>query len=174
MHGREPCVSIIPTIAQTPKAVLFCFVRRADPDPSPCRWKSRFTVACFLLAACGAIRGEEKAASPSPQPRLRLDAARQAAVPEPEKSAEEKKPADVPYMLDRLIVKQRAERLRQRAITDPTGPFDPFRGGRFLRRDIGAFRVELGIWPNIDIFEEEARFAPQKTKALFDFVRVKW
>jgi hypothetical protein len=102
-----------------------------------------------------------------------LDPSVQTAVERPAK--EEKKAGEIPYMLERLVVKERAELpLRRRAVEDPTGPFGPFSGGRFYRRDSGPVRIELGLWPNIDIFDEEARFAGQKTKAEFDVVRVKW
>ena len=78
-------------------------------------------------------------------------------------------------MLQRLVVKERgAIPLRRPAVDDPVGEFSPLRGGRYLRRDIGKFRVEAGLWPSIELFEEEARFKPMKVPIHMDFLRIKW
>ena len=132
-------------------------------------WTAGLAWALFF---CGSLSADETVA-PLPQPRLRLDPTRQAAVSMP--ATEPKKSTGAPYMLERLVVKDRLESpIRQPAVVDTTEPFSPFKGGRFLRYDRGKVRVEVGLWTNIDIFDEEARFAGQKTKALFDFVRLKW
>lgn len=117
-----------------------------------------------------------ESASPAalkPQPRVRLDPSRQVAVTRPVEV--EKKTGDIPYMLERMVVKERsALPSRPPAVEDPTDSFSILKGGRMLRRDAGPFRFEAGIWPHIELFEEEARFKPTKTRIDFDFLRIKW
>lgn len=63
---------------------------------------------------------------------------------------------------------------RPPTVEDPAGKFSPLSGGRLLRRDAGGVRFEVGIWPHIDLFEEESRFKPTKTLIQFDFLRIKF
>jgi hypothetical protein len=78
-------------------------------------------------------------------------------------------------MLERMEVKEAAPFPKRRpAVEDPSGKFSPASGGRLLRRDVGGVRFEVGIWPNIELFEEEARFKPTKIPIQFDFLRIKW
>lgn len=133
----------------------------------------------LLAAMLSALVMEGVAAEPTspaplkPQPRVRLDPSRQVAVTRPVES--EKKIGETPYMLERMVVKERsALPSRPPAVEDPTDPFSILKGGRMLRRDAGAFRFEAGIWPHIELFEEEARFKPTKTRIDFDFLRIKW
>ena len=108
-----------------------------------------------------------------PQPRVRLDPNRQTAVTTPVEV--EKKTGETPYMLERMVVKERsALPSRPPAVEDPTEMFSPLKGGRMLRRDAGPFRFEAGLWPHIELFDEEARFQPTKTRIDLDFLRIKW
>ena len=128
-----------------------------------------------LFALCVAPAAIERSSSPLPQPRVRLDPATRAAIPEPERRPEEPSATASAVLMERLVVKERrALPLREPAVEDPTGAFSPTRGGRLIRKDAGRFRAEVGLWPWIDIFGEEARFAPQSTRAAVDVVRVKW
>jgi len=135
--------------------------------------KSPFLALAFLVLTDGAAGAETRSATMAPQPRPRLDPALQATVPPP--TIQSRKPSDPPYMLERLIVKERpAIPIRPPAVQDPKGEFSPIDGGRLWRKDRGAFRMEAGIWPSIELFEEEARFRPTKTRIDFDFLRIKW
>lgn len=125
-----------------------------------------------LLSIGVATAQDQPTATVRPQPRLRLDPARQAAVSMPVEPA--KSEAKV-FVLDRLVVKDRAIfRERPPAVEDPVGKFSPLSGGRFLRRDAGGVRFEVGIWPHIDLFEEESRFQPTKVLIQFDLLRIKF
>ncbi|HTO04797.1 MAG TPA: hypothetical protein VL069_13890 [Opitutus sp.] len=131
---------------------------------------------CFgvvsLLSIGVAIAQDRSSSTMRPQPRPRLDPARQAAVSMPVAPA--KSEAEV-LVLDRLVVKDSAIfRERPPAVEDPTGRFSPLSGGRLLRRDTGGFRFEVGIWPSIDLFAEEARFKPTKIPVHLDFLRIKF
>lgn len=127
--------------------------------------------ASIAVLAMGMVRAEESRAVP--QPRLRLDPARMAAVSVPVAPAATE--AAAPLMMDRLIVKERsAVPQRRREVEDPVGTFSPLGGGRLLRRDGRGLRFEAGIWPTIEVFEDEARFKESKTLIRFDFLRLKW
>lgn len=128
-----------------------------------------------VVAVCVATAAIERSSSPLPQPRVRLDPATRSAIPEPERRPEEPSAPARVILMERLVVKERsALPLREPAVEDPTGAFSATRGGRFMRRDAGRFRAEVGLWPWINIFGEEARFAPQATRVGVDVVRVKW
>jgi hypothetical protein len=136
------------------------------------------TVLPFLLMLAVAKGAETPRSPQQPQPRLRLDPQTRAAATEisDERSSGEPRPSsEVPVMLQRLVVKETIPLpIRRPAVEDPTGSFSPLDGGRLLRRDVGGMRVEVGIWPSIELFEEEARFKPTKTRISFDFLRIKW
>jgi hypothetical protein len=128
-----------------------------------------------LLTMSVATAQDQPSSTVRPQPRLRLDPARQAAVTLPAAPADQEKSDRPVHVLDRLVVKDSAVfRERPRAVEDPTGKFSPLSGGRFLRRDLGGLRVEAGIWPYIDLFEEEARFQPTQMLIRFDLLRIKF
>ena len=132
-----------------------------------------FCVGVVSLLSIGvAVAQNPSSSSVRPQPRPRLDPARQAAVSMP--VAQSKSESEV-LVLDRMVVKD-SPIFRQRppAVEDPVGKFSPMSGGRFLRRDVGGFRFEVGIWPSIDLFAEEARFKPTKIPVQFDFLRIKF
>lgn len=115
------------------------------------------------------------AAEPShafPQPRVRLDPATRSAIPEPTPEAQDAT-ASAPVMMEKYVVKGRAFTLRRNQ-QETEGTFTPADGGRFLSKDVGPLRVEVGLWTHIDIFDEEARFAGQKTGAKFDLLRIRW
>ena len=130
-----------------------------------------------VLILCVAS-AQEKPPSPTiPQPRVKLDPTRQRPVTRPAGSeqTEQTKESSVPIMLERMEVKEAAPvPMRRPAVDDPSGEFSPLSGGRLLRRDVGGVRFEVGIWPNIELFEEEARFKPTKIPIQFDFLRIKW
>ena len=128
-----------------------------------------------LLALNAATAQEQRSSTVRPQPRLRLDPARQAAVTLPAAPADQEQSDRPVHVLDRLVVKDSAVfRKRPPEVEDPVGKFSPLSGGRFLRRDLGGVRVEVGIWPYIDLFEEEARFKPTQTLIRFDLLRIKF
>ena len=128
-----------------------------------------------LLALNAATAQEQRSSTVRPQPRLRLDPARQAAVTLPAAPADQEQSDRPVHVLDRLVVEDSAVfRKRPPAVEDPVGKFSPLSGGRFLRRDLGGVRVEVGIWPYIDLFEEEARFKPTQTLIRFDLLRIKF
>ena len=107
-----------------------------------------------------------------PQPRLRLDPASRSAIPEPAQQ-EQTSDGTTPVMMEKVIVKGRTFTLRRNP-QETEGKFTPADGGRFLNKDVGPFRVEVGLWTHIDIFDEEARFAGQKMGAKFDLLRIRW
>jgi len=107
-----------------------------------------------------------------PQPRLRLDPASRSAIPEPAPE-EPGATTSAPTMMEKVVVKGRAFTLRRNP-QETEGTFTPADGGRFLSKDVGPLRVEVGLWTHLDIFDEEARFAGQKTGAKFDLLRIRW
>ena len=124
----------------------------------------------MVLAASAQEKGPD---STQPQPRVRLDPSRQKAITRP--VAEEKKESDVPLMLERMDVKEAAPvPMHRPAVEDPSGELSFKNGGRVWRRDAGAFRMEAGIWPHIDLFDDEARFKPMKVPLEFDFLRIRF
>jgi hypothetical protein len=130
-----------------------------------------------VLTICAAYAAETRSVVTQPQPRPRLDPARQTAVstPVPEPATEETKEDSVSMVLDRLVVKDRAVPTgRPPAVEDPVGKFTPLKGGRLLRRDFGGLRIDAGLWPSIELFEDEARFKPTRTQITLDFLRIKW
>ena len=133
------------------------------------------STAAFLsvLFVCVAVGEETRSSSPVPQPRVRLDPVTRAAVVVPQN--ETGNASDVPIMLDRFVVKDRRELPIQRpTVEDPAGEFSPLKGGRLLRRDVGGVRVEVGLWPWIELFEKESRFKDSRTHVKMDFLRIKW
>ena len=128
-----------------------------------------------LLLIGMVIAGGTRLSAAMPQPRPRLDPARQAAVTTPAPKEEKKTEAEAPVMMDRLVVKEHGSiPTHPPAVEDPTGEFSPLKGGRTLRRDVGNLRIEAGIWPHIELFEDEARFKPTKTRVDLDFLRIKF
>lgn len=126
-----------------------------------------------MLSICVAVGAETRSGTPAPQPRVRLDPATRAAVVVPQN--ETGSASDVPVMLDRFVVKDRRELPIQRpTVEDPTGEFSPLKGGRLLRRDVGGVRVEVGLWPWIELFERESRYKDSRTHVKMDFLRIKW
>ena len=135
--------------------------------------KLLFAVILFAFVIRSAPADEKPPSPVIPQPRVRLDPNRQTAVTTPVEV--EKKTTEIPYMLERMVVKERrALPSRPPAVEDPTGKFSPLDGGRMLRRDACTFRFEAGLWPHIELFDEEARFKPTKVRIDFDFLRIKW
>lgn len=134
------------------------------------------TLSLLSFALVGLIGAAERRPSTlTPQPRVRLDPATRSAIPEPVRRSPEPATAGSPYLLERLVVKERSVLpLRPPAVEDPTGRFTPVRGGRFTQQEVGPVRVEIGVWPWIDLFAEEARFADQVTRVSVDVVRMKW
>ena len=125
------------------------------------------------LLVCVASGEESRSEGTSPQPRPRLDAARQTAVATPVNETKEE--AAPVLLLEKLVVKDRsALPTRPPTVEDPVGEFGPLKGGRYLRRDAGPFRFEAGVWPSINLFEEESRFKPAKVLIEFDFLRIKF
>jgi hypothetical protein len=134
---------------------------------------SLFLLTCLALVT-EAVGAETRSSSAVPQRRVRLDPAIYAAASE---TPEERKnaPNTPPIMLQRLVVKERSPLPERRpAVEDPKGAFSPLRGGRILQGDVGGLRMEVGIWPTIELFDEEARFKPAQTRIRFDFLRIKW
>ena len=115
---------------------------------------------------------EPGVSSATPQPRVRLDPATRAAVAEPA-TREISTSSNDAGVLDRYVVRGRSLLLRRNP-QEPEGAFTPANGGHFFQHDLGGLRVEVGLWTTIDLFDEEARFKPQKTKFSFDFLRIRW
>lgn len=134
-------------------------------------------LASVLLLLLAFARGfaADPGAPARPQPRLRLDPSTKAAVVMP--AAEPgKSTAPAPSLLmERFVVKDKALThllLRPPAVQDPKGKFTPQGGGRFYGRDAGAFRIEFGLWPHLDIMADDAGFSGSHLGT--DFVRIKW
>ena len=126
------------------------------------------TILLFTLLA-GALAGQEKPTTAViPQPRPRLNPVAVAAAG----ATGEKQASDAAIVvLDRFIVKaEGVVPTGPKKEAEPEGKFSPLRGGRFF----GNARVEVGLWPYVDMFEKDARFKPQKTSVGLDFLRIKW
>jgi hypothetical protein len=135
--------------------------------------KLHFVGLLSLLLLFSASAQDKPADSVRPQPRVRLDPSRQKAVERP--AAGTKKESNVPVMLERLVVKEAAPLpMRRPAVEDPQGEFSPAGGGRLLQRDVGGLTLEAGIWPHIELFEDEARSKGMKVPVEFDFLRLKF
>ncbi|MEO6002974.1 MAG: hypothetical protein ABIZ04_13420 [Opitutus sp.] len=133
----------------------------------------KLPLTCFGAVAVLnlALGADPDTSSATPQPRMRLDPATRSAVVEPA-NREITSSANDAVVLERFVV--RGRNLLRRNPQEPTGSFTPANGGHFLQRDLGGLRVEVGLWTTIDLFDEEARFKPQKTKFSFDFLRIRW
>src|SRR5690606_22992511 len=107
-----------------------------------CSTRSRSPMKLFCVGVVSlftisvATAQEQSSSTIRPQPRLRLDPARQAAVTVPVAApVETAGSAEVPvHVLDRLVVKDSAIfRQRPPTVEDPVGKFSPLSGGRLLR-----------------------------------------
>lgn len=75
-------------------------------------------------------------------------------------------------MMDRVVVG--TSPLPARRVEPEPQRFTLLSGGPVAQEKIGRFPVALGLWSATDVFSEEARFKPQKTRADFEVVRVQW
>ncbi|MEY4939048.1 MAG: hypothetical protein RIQ93_783 [Verrucomicrobiota bacterium] len=131
------------------------------------------TAAAFaLLVAALPLFGVEPAlSSTTPQPRVRLPQTAHsvdAAV-----DARDKTPAGTEaVMMDRMVVGTSPLPARPTAV-EPR-EFSLLFGGPVVQQKMGHYPVALGLWSAAEAFSEEARFKPQKTRADFEVVRVKW
>jgi hypothetical protein len=133
------------------------------------------TLALVLMMGGGVVAGAAaQSAAPKPQPRVRLDPVSRTAVPD--RPREEVAAGVAPaVVMERYVVKEKgAVPAEPVAAPEATGPFTVTGGGYLWGRNVGAARVEIGLWKNVDVFEKDAKFKPQKTKEYFDFVRIKF
>ncbi|MEO7600161.1 MAG: hypothetical protein ABIV50_14590 [Opitutus sp.] len=128
-------------------------------------------LALMVLVSTG-FAADVGPAPAAPLPRAKLDPATLPTVRPPRT---DDVATNDPIALEKMVVRQRPLPIGpRRAVEDSTGRFTPMDGGRFYRRDAGPFRFEAGIWPTIELFDEEARFKGTQTKISFDFLRIKW
>lgn len=111
----------------------------------------------------------------TPLPRVRLAVTPQGAVAQVEKSAPAEAGARV-VVMDKIVVN--GEKLTAPSNTQPPEPepkkFSLLRGGPMIEGTAGAFTTAVGLWSWTEIFPEDAKFRPQKTRADLDIVRIKW
>jgi hypothetical protein len=131
----------------------------------------RYFRLLFVFATVSALVAED-AATRSPLPRARLDPATRSAVVLP--ANEPSTRPEPPLMLKRFNVTGRGlTPLRRPAVEEAKGDFTLRDGGRLIK-DIGALRGEAGVWPWIDLFEEEARFKEQRVGVQMVFFRFRF
>lgn len=132
---------------------------------------TRFTcIAAFGVVGwmlVGAICG---AATPQPRVRLHREASVAVARLEEETAATE----NAAVVLEKFVV---------RDFKLPSGPrplqeekrssFSLLKGGPLMEKRTKFSDVSIGVWRTAEMFEEEARFKPMKTRAEFDLVRIR-
>jgi hypothetical protein len=134
------------------------------------------TPVVFVLAlTAGAFAAEEKRAdSVTPQPRVRLALTPQGAVAQVEKPA--KPEANIgTLMMDKVVVTDsKLAGPWLRPLEPEPKKFSLLRGGPMFEGRIGSLPFAVGLWAWDDLFKEDAKFRPQKTRIEVDFLRIKW
>jgi hypothetical protein len=127
-------------------------------------------LAALIFSAAAA--GESR--SISPQPRMRLDPTRRAAIAEPKKP-DKGESSDGAVAMSPFIVRStriNAEGREQDRL--PTGPISMLSGGWIYRKDNGGTRMEVGVWPYQNILWKNDRFKPDLKHVGTEFVRISW
>lgn len=134
------------------------------------------TPVVFVLAltACAFAAEEKRADSVTPQPRVRLALTPEGAVAQVEKPAKPEANAGT-VMMDKVVVTDsKLAGVPLRAQEPEPKKFSLLRGGPMVEGRIGSLPFAAGLWAYDDLFKEDAKFRPQKTRADFDFLRIKW
>lgn len=134
------------------------------------------TPVVFVLAltACAFAAEEKRADSVTPQSRVRLALTPEGAVAQVEKPAKPEANAGT-VMMDKVVVTDsKLAGVPLRAQEPEPKKFSLLRGGPMVEGRIGSLPFAAGLWAYDDLFKEDAKFRPQKTRADFDFLRIKW
>ena len=129
----------------------------------------------FLLLVGMAVGEEKQSASAAPQPRIRLNDTRTAPVILPATEERKSITGTSVVVMDKFVVKgQSGMPMGPLKEPKPTGPFSLLGGGRFFRADMKGARIEVGMWPYVDILADDARFKPPRLGVAMDFLRISW
>ena len=132
-------------------------------------------VVLVLALAAGAFAGEEsRTDGATPQPRIRLALTPDGAGAQMEKPARPGVGAG-PVMMDKVVVTDsRLAGPPLRPLEAEPKKFSLLRGGPMFEGRIGSLPFAVGLWAWDDLFKEDAKFRPQKTRVDVDFLRIKW
>ncbi len=126
----------------------------------------------LVLALAATAAGEEKTA---PQPRVRLDAAGRA-MSQPAPKLDPVVGPESAVMMERIVVRGHSLLLRQRP-QEPApakGPFGLLNGGVMATRDLGAIRVDMGLWPHVSLIPWEPSTRPPGSLARIGFLNLQF
>ena len=129
----------------------------------------------LILWGVGSAAGEDTVA---PQARRRLDPVSNSVVvlpaPTPASVTDSAGGASV---MDRYVVTAPGLMYllrRPRAPADPKGKFTWQDGGSMATKDVGAIRVEVGLWTHVNILADDNAFLGYQARQNCDVLRIKW
>jgi hypothetical protein len=129
----------------------------------------------LILLEVGNAVGEDAVA---PQARRRLDPAsnRVVVLPAPAAMVAPDSGGSTTLMDRYLVTAPGLMYLLRRPQTpaDPKGKFTWRDGGSVAAKNIGALRVEVGLWTHVDILADDNAFLGYQAKQNFDLLRIKW
>lgn len=130
----------------------------------------------WLALAAGVLAAEEKlAGGVAPQPRVRLTPMPQGVVARVEKPVAPE-PGAGTVLMEKMVVT--GSRMTSPGANAPQEPdpkhFSLRRGGPMIEGKIGTLPFAAGLWASDELFKEDAKFRPQKTRVDVDFLRIKW
>lgn len=135
----------------------------------------RSTLFCLVLIAGIFAAQEKRAGAAAPQPRVRLMPTPKGTVARVEKPAISE-PGTGTVLMEKMVVT--GSRLSSPTGTAPQEPdskhFSLRRGGPMIEGKIGTLPFAAGLWASDELFKEDAKFRPQKTRVDVDFLRIKW
>jgi hypothetical protein len=131
------------------------------------------TLLVALVVTAGAFAAEPRPEVAVPKPRARLDPLTQTAIADPAGAPNQISATSVVTMAPVIV---RAARLPSTEPAQPEqneGRFSLRRGGRIAGKDFGSVRVEVGVWPYIDVIQHDG-FKADKNHVGVDLLRVDW
>jgi hypothetical protein len=130
------------------------------------------SIALFAVLALHGGADEKQTSRMVPQARLRLDPTTHAPVTQPASTVPSESGATI--LMVPVVVRASSTASKAPQQEKPAdGPFSLLKGGRFVGKDIGPFKIEVGIWPHFDILGEDASFETQKHVGV-DLLRMSW
>ena len=129
----------------------------------------------WTLVMVGAVAAESAPrASPTPQPRVRLDPVTRGAMP----ASRERAPAQAAsgaVMMSPLVVKATILAAEDpQPEPPPAGPFTLASGGSIWKQDTGGRRVEVGVFPYRNILWKDDKFHSNRNQFGTELLRVSW
>jgi hypothetical protein len=130
----------------------------------------------ILLLAFAVTAGgfaEERRPDVVPKPRVRLDPLTQTAIAEPTAASQPSAAPAVVSMSPFIVRATPAGPTEPEQPKQNEGKFSLRNGGRIAGKDLGPVRVEVGVWPYIDVIQHDG-FKADKNHVGVDLLRVFW